>query len=185
MIKAVPIPLENGLTGWVHAGPTREMPPGYELVRCAIEIPVAGKTVAYDIAIPDFSTFQTQHLDEVLPELLDDLAEGRKLYIGCMGGTGRTGTLLALLVAQHPAFTGEMAVAYIRQVYKPGAVETEDQKLQVEGYLAPIRVPVFSHDWLDDEPPTEERDPIPFPKGSDKPRPAPWFLRMLFGSKSG
>jgi len=135
MIKAVPIPLENGLTGWLHAGPTKDLPPGYMLIRCAEEIPVAEEYIAYDLGVRDFATFEEENLDAALPGIIEDLEVGRPLYVGCMGGTGRTGTLLALLVAQHPAFTGGRAIDYIRQVYKPGAIETKDQEKQVRTYV--------------------------------------------------
>lgn len=132
MIKAVPIPLKSGKTGWIHAGPTREAPKGYTLVRCALEIEVPGYLPYYDVMTADFSPFPDMKLQAELPGILSALEAGDRLYVGCMGGTGRTGTLLALLVAQHPAFTGETAIAYIRQVYKPGAVETSGQERQVK-----------------------------------------------------
>lgn len=129
--KAVPIPLASGKTGWIFAGPTADMPPGCELIRCAAEITTPPAKIAYDVATKDFSIFDRDIILDVLPDILADLEKGRALYIGCMGGTGRTGTLLAILVGQHPAFDGHRAREYVRQVYRTHAVETADQFSQV------------------------------------------------------
>jgi len=130
-LKCLAIPLASGKVAYVHAGPTREKPVDYGLVKCAIEIPI-DYVPAYDLGCNDFQTFDTDAIEYNLPDILRDLEDGkRKLYVGCMGGTGRTGTLLALLVAQHPQFTGEAAVAYVRANYKAHAVETQDQYNQV------------------------------------------------------
>jgi len=49
---------------------------------------------------------------------------GFKVHVGCIGGHGRTGTLLAALVSLY----GEKdAIQYVRQHYCPKAVETEVQ----------------------------------------------------------
>ena len=129
-ITAVPIPLAGGATGWIHAGATRDIPPGYELIRCAQEIPVDEDRVAYDVSAPDFQPLN-RDVFTVIHSILDDLRVGRRLYVGCMGGTGRTGTLLSLLVATHPAFTADRAIGYIRQVYRPHAVEKDTQAEQI------------------------------------------------------
>ena len=130
-MKAVPIPLSTGKIGWVHAGPTRSLPDDYDLIRCAEEIPVPAERIAYDVSTGDFKPFDARTVVDALPDILADLGDGRPLYVGCMGGTGRTGTMLAILVAQHPAFTGQTAIAYVRANYKAGAVETKEQEQQV------------------------------------------------------
>lgn len=129
--RYVPIPLASGKIGHIMAGPTREMPDGYQLVRCAKEIPVPGARIAFDVGTEDFSTFNETKLADNVPGILHALEAGERLYVGCMGGVGRTGTLLALLVAQNPFFTGQTAIAYIRQVYVSHAVETAEQERQV------------------------------------------------------
>ena len=61
---------------------------------------------------------------------LEDLAgraeRGEQVEIGCLGGHGRTGTALACLavLAGTPV---DDAVAWVRAVYCPKAVETDDQ----------------------------------------------------------
>lgn len=139
-MTAVPIPLETGKIGWVHAGPTRELPEGYGLVRCAKEIRGYRDRIAYDVGTSDYEPFSKEILTRALPNILRDIEDGKPLYIGCMGGVGRTGTLLSILVAQHPAFTGETAIEYIRGVYRSGAVETVAQKQQVNEFAHAARI---------------------------------------------
>jgi hypothetical protein len=53
--------------------------------------------------------------------------DGETVEIGCLGGIGRTGTVLscmAVLAGVDPAH----AVAWVRRNYRPGAVETRDQE---------------------------------------------------------
>jgi protein-tyrosine phosphatase len=55
-------------------------------------------------------------------------AQGDELVeVGCLGGSGRTGTVLACMavLAGVPA---RQAVAWVRGAYKPGAVETVEQE---------------------------------------------------------
>lgn len=129
--RCVPIPLASGKTGYIFAGPTRTRLEGYALVRLAAEIEVPIGIVAYNLPVSDFKPLDPLALMDAIPNILNDLESGVRLYVGCMGGSGRTGTLLALLVAQHPSFDGTAAISYIRQVYKASAIETKEQEWQV------------------------------------------------------
>lgn len=129
--KTIPIFLPGDKVAWVMAGPTRELPDDRKLVRCAAEIKVDPDRVAFDVSTGDFKPFDENKLDLVLPNIMKALSEGERLYVGCMGGTGRTGTLLAILAGQHPGMTGGEAITYIRQVYRAHAVETSEQEGQV------------------------------------------------------
>ena len=59
--------------------------------------------------------------------------EGELIEVGCLGGSGRTGTVLACMavLAGVPA---EEAVAWVRGVYRPQAVETPEQEAWVEWF---------------------------------------------------
>lgn len=129
--KTIPIFLPGDKVAWVMAGPTRELPSDRRLIRCAAEIPVPMDRIAFDIATKDFQPFDPALLRAKLPAIMDALAGGDRLYVGCMGGSGRTGTLLAILAAQHPGMEGVSAITYIRQVYREAAVETQHQEAQV------------------------------------------------------
>ena len=57
--------------------------------------------------------------------LADQLVAGKKVHIGCIGGHGRTGTVLAALVK---FMTGmEDAITYVRENYCHKAVESSEQ----------------------------------------------------------
>ena len=58
----------------------------------------------------------------------------KMVYIGCMGGTGRTGVLLALLARVTSSEDGPDAIKYIRRVYRAGAVETKEQEQFVRSF---------------------------------------------------
>ena len=59
--------------------------------------------------------------------------EGRRVEVACVGGTGRTGTVIACLavLAGHPA---DDAVAWTRRAYRPRAVETPGQRRWVRWF---------------------------------------------------
>jgi protein-tyrosine phosphatase len=65
--------------------------------------------------------------------LLDRARRGEIVEIGCLGGHGRTGTLLAILAvrAGEPASS---AVAWVRHQYCHDAVETDQQAAFVESF---------------------------------------------------
>ncbi len=54
-------------------------------------------------------------------------AAGRRVEIACPGGIGRTGTAIAVLARLAGVPAGE-AVAWTRDHYRPGAVETPGQR---------------------------------------------------------
>ena len=59
--------------------------------------------------------------------------EGELVEVGCLGGRGRTGTVLACM-AVLAGVPGDEAVAWIRQAYRPEAVETRDQEEWVQWF---------------------------------------------------
>lgn len=62
---------------------------------------------------------------KLLNYLEENIRAGKKVHIGCIGGHGRTGTVLAALYYQ---MTGsDQAVAYVRKNYCQKAVESEEQ----------------------------------------------------------
>ena len=52
---------------------------------------------------------------------------GELVEVGCLGGTGRTGTVLACMAVLAGITPGE-AVAWVRAAYRPTAVETAAQE---------------------------------------------------------
>jgi len=70
---------------------------------------------------------------------------GEKIYIGCMGGWGRTGLFMALLAKA----TGiSDPVAFIREYYTPHAVETKEQQDYVANFdVSPIQRELWRWAW--------------------------------------
>ena len=59
--------------------------------------------------------------------------DGELVEVGCLGGSGRTGTVLACMavLAGVPA---DEAVAWVRGAYRPQAVETPEQEAWVQWF---------------------------------------------------
>jgi len=58
---------------------------------------------------------------------------GELVEVGCLGGSGRTGTVLACMAILAGVAPGE-AVAWVRRAYRPQAVETAEQEAWVEWF---------------------------------------------------
>ena len=61
--------------------------------------------------------------------ILDELSQGHTVHVGCIGGHGRTGLVLAAVIAEAGITTD--AITYVRKAYCSRAVETAGQ----EGFL--------------------------------------------------
>jgi hypothetical protein len=82
---------------------------------------------------PDFRLpSDHRYAREVLRETWDRAGTGR-VEVACAGGRGRTGTALACL-AVIDGVPADQAVAFVRQHYHPGAVETPWQKRYVRRF---------------------------------------------------
>jgi hypothetical protein len=62
---------------------------------------------------------------------------GEGVEVGCIGGLGRTGTVLACMAILVGVATGE-AVQWVRSNYRVGAVETRDQEWWVQWFDAHV-----------------------------------------------
>jgi protein-tyrosine phosphatase len=58
---------------------------------------------------------------------------GALVEVGCLGGIGRTGTVLACMAVLAGVEAGE-AVAWVRATYRPSAVETPEQESWVRWF---------------------------------------------------
>jgi hypothetical protein len=77
---------------------------------------------------PDFGVPAKSHeAAHQIQSAFDRACGGERLEIGCLGGTGRTGTVLACL-AILAGVAGDEAVDWVRRNYNPRAVETRDQE---------------------------------------------------------
>lgn len=85
---------------------------------------VTGESFLYyiqDMTAPsDVDTFKA-----LIKWLATNIKAGKKVHIGCIGGHGRTGTVLAALVAHMDNHADP--IAYVRKNYCPKAVESQEQ----------------------------------------------------------
>lgn len=126
MANQLQLPLQRSL--WrdqyftVYGGPYRQRTPGTRGVKMAVEIkePCDVDCPTVDFAVPERKMFY-----RALHQTVDLLLAGEPLYVGCMGGVGRTGLMLAVLAK---AFGVKRPVEYVRKHYNGHAVETPEQK---------------------------------------------------------
>jgi hypothetical protein len=84
------------------------------------------------LPIPDFGVpKESRDVYAALAAVLNRLACGLPVYVGCGFGRGRTGLFLALLAKATGASS---PVSYVRRFYHPGAVETSRQAEYVSSF---------------------------------------------------
>lgn len=129
MPKLIPIRYKKRVLNFM-AGPYMDRIEGTFGVKLAAEI-----KRACDLAvdIPDFGVPSAQVFENALIQTITAARAGHVVYIGCMGGIGRTGMMLAGL---HRALKAseEDSVEWVRRVYLPHAVETDRQADLVRTY---------------------------------------------------
>lgn len=128
------IPLDRRHYFVVTGGPYHDRPDTMVGVKMAAEI-----NRPADISIPtrDFCTPDLKMLDAGLLHAAEALVNGDPLYVGCMGGKGRTGLFLAVLAK---ALGVKQPVEFVRKHYYAHAVETSDQYQFVTNYTVPAAV---------------------------------------------
>jgi Tyrosine phosphatase family len=117
----------------VFGGPYYDKPFGYVGVKLApevladamIELPIGDYSVPRDL----YRTNATVWM------VLNFLAEKDAVFVGCMGGRGRTGLFLALLAKSMGV---PNPILYVRTHYLPKAIETKDQERYVSEYEPPF-----------------------------------------------
>lgn len=98
------------------------------------------------LPITDFSVPPSvARTEAVLLQAFRAALDGKQLYVGCMGGWGRTGLFLALMAKvagiPHP-------VEYVRDNYTPRAVETPEQYDYVSRFdVSFVRRQVLNQAW--------------------------------------
>ena len=103
-----------------------------------------------DVSLPihDFSTpaeEQTPAVERAIRDTLSAALSGKRVWVGCMGGWGRTGLFLALL-----AKTCGIAdpVGYVRSNYSSKAVETKEQRRYVDEFdVSALQQWLFGRAW--------------------------------------
>jgi len=82
-----------------------------------------------DFGLPDEPEVAAQQISDAFDRAKrDELVE-----VGCLGGSGRTGTVLACMAILAGVAPGE-ADGWVRSAYRPEAVETAEQEAWVEWF---------------------------------------------------
>lgn len=118
-------------------GPYVNKPAHYYGVKMAAEI---DKPCHIDIPTRDFNIPDEKVFLRGIVEGYVRMLKGQHLYVGCMGGIGRTGLYMAGMakVMYMAGYINQPVVEYVREYYLSHAVETTQQiqfinNLEVEG----------------------------------------------------
>lgn len=134
MLGNLPLPATDRNFWEIAGGSFYNRPETYVGVNLAREVM---RPADYRIAIDDFSHPTKEQVDEVIVDVVRHILKGERVYVGCMGGRGRTGLFLAILAK---VFGQDNPVAYVRRHYNRHAVETAAQRRFVNTYQAPSSV---------------------------------------------
>lgn len=150
-----PLPMPNGMLplhlGWLYGNHDFSITAGPYLAKtdrefgvCLREEVPIGMDADVHLPIADFSVPAVADLDEVNEAVFQTMHKamlGREVYVGCMGGWGRTGMFLSLCAkvagSKVHNWKDQLVVdpvAYVRAKYTNRAVETGEQEDYVEGY---------------------------------------------------
>lgn len=116
----------------IYGGPFKNIPAGFFGVCLQAEHQPDLTKHAW-VPIPDFGVPKDdKEMFDALCKAIDEMAKRNATYVGCMGGQGRTGIFLALLVRVcNPTWSGQKAIEYVREHYLSHAVETKEQEIYV------------------------------------------------------
>ena len=121
----------------IHGGPFRYAPTDMAGL-CLLEEFEFATMRHRHMPIADFSVpADDAHVTAALKGVFRTLLRGQPVYVGCAGGWGRTGLMLALIAKVAGQ---EKPVAYVREHYTPRAVETAAQECYVASFdVRPIQ----------------------------------------------
>lgn len=113
----------------VYGGSYLNRPANIAGVKLAPEI--WGLTHPYDLSldIPDYSAPSLEEFCILLDDIITLGKERSEVYIGCMGGYGRTGVVVSGLIMVVQGMTAVDAVSYTRQYINRHCVEVTAQHL--------------------------------------------------------
>lgn len=120
----------GSISGQAFGGPFREFVSGTRRlsgINMAAEL-----NYPCDFSVPtkDFSTPDVGAMTEGLCFAVKEFNNGSDVYVGCMGGVGRTGLFMGCLIKVMLDFNGVSGdpVALARKWYKKHAIETREQE---------------------------------------------------------
>jgi hypothetical protein len=132
MLGKLELPAKNGRRYLIFGGPYRERATGMVGVKLAEEINAPAEV---DIPIRDFSIPKAEPLIAGMSKTMTYMLQGKPIYVGCMGGKGRTGLFMA---AFAKLWGIKDPVKFVRKTYYNHAVETAEQ----EKFIAKLEFPL-------------------------------------------
>jgi hypothetical protein len=138
MLGYLKLPVSGNQYFTVVGGPYLQKPIGVTGVKMAEELPFRDDgSMEIDIPTEDFSVPNKEKLLGGLESAIDRILTGELIYVGCMGGRGRTGLFLSILAK---VFSVDDPVGYVRKHYYEHAVETHEQYQYVMTLRVPFRI---------------------------------------------
>lgn len=134
--KGIPVSI-GPIHGFVFGGPFRKYVPD---TRRLVGVKMAAEIDhPHEISIPteDFSIPDHKDMEIGIIDALGHMMQGNDIYVGCMGGIGRTGLFMGCLakvmkdcdaVGIRSEARVDDPVKWVRQHYIPHAIETRDQQ---------------------------------------------------------
>lgn len=150
----------------IYGGPYANKP--LSMVGVCVAMELHNLPAAVKVPIRDFKTPSQEEAYTAVAQTLMLALGGASVYVGCMGGRGRTGLLLALVTKTVFELNGtdDDPVQFVRDYYNPHAVETDAQEAFVEDFdVAPLV------DWLEQTLQIKSYVPVEKPVTS-------WFSRL-------
>lgn len=131
----IDLPLMGGKYFRLYGGPFQKWPASSTKGICVAVEHMRAKEANYLLPIVDFSTPDPKKLVQALDAALDMVRRRNAVYVGCMGGIGRTGLFLASMLK---LWGDENPVNTVRANYYEHAVETSDQRKFIDDLKFPL-----------------------------------------------
>ncbi len=132
--RSIPVNFAN-VPGTVYGGAFRGLPaPGPNRFVVCMAAELGGLPADFYVLTKDFQTPPEEQLKIALALSIQAIKDGKDVYVGCMGGIGRTGTFMAALAKVMYGARGIKCepVEYVRHWYNEHAVETAGQQKFVD-----------------------------------------------------
>lgn len=130
---SIPLRIGNLINTQVYGGPYLKVPVDFWGVKMAEEIehPHMVSVPTRDFCVPEVSDMRRGVVQALMAMINDEL-----VYVGCMGGIGRTGLFLGVLAkvqidyrkSKHRKGRGDDPVTYVREHFLSHAIETDEQQ---------------------------------------------------------